>query len=175
MKKTSTSAGKSPAIIVVVDANPSDYVALAPLAEAGEIDLRFLLSGRSALRQSRHLKAPLWMINVDLPDHSGFDVQEMCFHRKTSPLVLMVADEYFPEDELRSLELGVTKYLCKPVDPAWLHDYLHHIKVKTGHATPTERLTPDDSTDSLGADGPRHQQDRPTGRSADRRHARRST
>ena len=142
MTKTSKSAGRPPAlitptIIVVVDANPSDYVALAPLAEAGEIDIRFLLSGRSALRESRLLKAPLWMINVDLPDHSGFDVQEMCFGRKTSPLVLMVADEYSTRDELRALELGVAKYLCKPVDPAWLQDYLLQINVKSGRASPT--------------------------------------
>ncbi len=137
MKNTSISAGKAPAIIVVVDANPSDYVVLAPLAEAGEIDLRFLLSGRSALRERRYLGAPLWMINVHLPDRSGFDLFEMFFRHKTSPLVLMVADQYCAEDELRALKLGVAKYLCKPVDPAWLHDCLQRIKVKSGHATPT--------------------------------------
>ena len=145
MKKTSKSVGnstdKSPAIIVVVvDANPSDYVALAPLAEAGEIDLRFLLSGRSALRERRYLGAPLWMINVHLPDRSGFDLFEMFFRRKTSPLVLMVADQYCTEDELRALKLGVAKYLCKPVDPAWLHDCLQRIKIESGHKTPPGHL-----------------------------------
>ncbi len=134
MNNKRKSTGEPPVIVVIVDDNPSDYVALAPLVEAGEIDIRFLLSGRSAMREGRRLAAPLWMINVNLPDHSGFDVLEMYFQRKTSPLILMVADEYAPEDELRALELGVAKYLCKPVDPAWLHAYLRQIRVKAGQA-----------------------------------------
>ena len=137
VREIGTSVGKSPPIVVIVDANPSDYVSLAPLVEAGEIDIRFLLSGRSAMREGRYLAAPLWMININLPDHNGFDVLEMYFQRKTTPLILMVADEYAPEDELRALELGVAKYLCKPVDPAWLHAYLHQIKVKAGGARAT--------------------------------------
>ena len=140
MREIGTSVGKSPPIVVIVDANPSDYVALAPLVEAGEIDIRFLLSGRSAMREGRYLAAPLWMINVKLPDHSGFDVLEMYFQRKTTPLILMVADEYAPEDELRALELGVAKYLCKPVDPAWLHAYLRHFQVKAGRAPPADTI-----------------------------------
>lgn len=122
-----STVASSAALVVVVDPEPSDYAALVPLVETGRIDLRFLLTGRSALRHAGRLDALLWMINVELPDRSGFDLFEMLADRLGDAYVILVADRYRAEDERRSLGLGATKYLCKPLDSSWIHDLrLHH-------------------------------------------------
>ena len=118
-----TVAQRVPAI-VVVDANPGDYAALAPLADSGEIDLRFFLSGRAALRRKDDLRAWYWLINVRLPDWSGFDLCEMLRFSLPEASVVFVADRYRAEEERQALSLGVVKFICKPLDPSLLREGL---------------------------------------------------
>lgn len=110
--------------IVVVDANPSDYEAFAPLAESGEVDLRFFLSGRAALRHKDHLPAWHWLINVQLPDWSGFDLCEMLRGSLPDVSVVLVADRYDADEERQALSLGIVKFVCKPLDESLLREGL---------------------------------------------------
>ena len=110
-------AGASPCITVfVVDPNSSDYAALARRAAKAGWNVRFLSGGRDALRLDENATADLWIVHVRLPDISGFDLVEMLQPRLGNAAVFMVADEYRAEDEIRALSLGITRYLCKPLE-----------------------------------------------------------
>ena len=61
------------------------------------------------------------IINVELPDLSGFDLVEMLRPIPKGTAVFLVGDQYALEDELRALRLGVGSYLCKPLDDSILH------------------------------------------------------
>ena len=62
------------------------------------------------------------IVNVELPDFSGFDLVEMLRPFPKGTVVLLVADRYIVEDEVRALRLGVSSYLCKPLAGSMLHE-----------------------------------------------------
>ena len=52
---------------------------------------------------------------------SGFDLAQMLRHRKPGVRIFIVGNEYDVEDEIETLSLGLTKYLCKPLDDSWIN------------------------------------------------------
>ena len=66
------------ATMVVVDRDRAGYELLAPLAAGEGVTSRFLSTGREALRLARAESVALWLIGVDLPDMSGFDLRPEC-------------------------------------------------------------------------------------------------
>ena len=103
--------------IMVVDGNSSDYEELFDSTNLDSMEVRLLPGGRAALREARFSAVDLWIVNVRLPDMSGFDLATMV---PLGPAVFMVADEYRAEDELRTLSLGLARYLCKPLNVSWV-------------------------------------------------------
>ena len=63
--------------VVIVDFERADYDAL--LLCDGELGwpLHFLGSGREALRDARAVRSAAWLVRVELPDMTGFDLVEM--------------------------------------------------------------------------------------------------
>jgi two-component system, OmpR family, response regulator len=108
--------------ILVVDPQPSDYDCLLPAAAADGCEIRFFATGRAMLHQSREMRGGLVIVNVQLPDLSGFDLVEMLQPFPQGTAVFLVADRYAVEDEVRALRLGVSSYLCKPLDGSVLHE-----------------------------------------------------
>ena len=111
-----------PTKIVVVDPKQSDYDCLLPVAAAGSCEIRFFATGRTALRQRREMRGDLVIVNVELPDLSGFDLVEMLRPFPKGAAVFLVADRYAVEDEVRALRLGVSSYLCKPLEGSVFHE-----------------------------------------------------
>lgn len=111
--------------VVVVDSRPVDYTIAASWAKANDIEFRYLLCGRDALRMAAAANGSLWMINVELPDMTGFDLLEMLHVTLKDPFVVMVSDQYQPQHELRSGELNVPCYVCKPLEAQWFDTLLH--------------------------------------------------
>ena len=109
--------------VVVVDSDRSDYAALEQLAAESQWKIHFLHSGRDALRLDEHLASDLWIINVKLPDMSGFDLVEMLWPRTGRAVIFLVTDQYRTEDEIRARSLGVAHYLCKPLEAAYLRQW----------------------------------------------------
>ena len=123
--------------IVIVDASCDRYGDFVQAAQAGEVRLHFCVDGTSAIRLSRRFRADAWLVAVDLPDMSGFDLLEMLvpsvLQAEVDPLrggsslslvrvgeatrsgVFIVSDEYRVEDEQRALESGVAGYLVRPL------------------------------------------------------------
>lgn len=109
-----------PASILVVDPRQMDYDWLIRRVVASQGQVRFLATGRAALRQGHDPAADLYLVNVRLPDLSGCDLVEMLRPFPPGAAVFLVADGYAVEDEVRALTLGVNGYLCKPLEPSLL-------------------------------------------------------
>jgi CheY-like chemotaxis protein len=106
--------------VAIVDASPQDYCAL--LADAGRpgVSIHFLIDGNDTLRFAKRCHCGLWVINRQLPDMSGFDLAQMLRSVRPSALIFLIAEQYNLDDELQTLTLGLAKYLCKPLEPAWI-------------------------------------------------------
>ena len=82
--------------------------------------LRFATSGQIALRQAREAAPDLMLLDVELPDMSGFDV---CRTLKTDPMtadIAVVFSTVHDDDELkaRGLQLGAADFITKPPNAA---------------------------------------------------------
>ena len=77
-------------------------------------------TGKKALEIARSGKPQLILLDIRLPDLSGFDLAEMLGAGISEGLAFLVADEYRAADEIRALELDRTNYFCKPLDASWL-------------------------------------------------------
>ena len=104
---------RSQSHIVVVDRRPQDYRDLASLAGAHGWHVHLLTNAQAAMRFSRLAQADLWMISVNLPDISGFDLVEMLHPKLASARVLLVADEYNHEHEALACGCGADLFWCK--------------------------------------------------------------
>jgi len=123
--------------IVIVDASCDRYADFVSAAQAGELRLHFCVDATSAIRLSRRFRAAAWLVAVDLPDMSGFDLLDLLvpsvLQSDVDPLrggsprsltsvgegmragVFLVSDAYRVEDEQRALASGVAGYLVRPV------------------------------------------------------------
>lgn len=105
-----------PTRIFVVDPKQFDYDCLLRWAAVEGHEVRFFATARAALRQRHEMRGVLMIINVELPDRSGFDLVEMLKPSLKGTTVLLVGDRYAVQDELRAHRLGVSSYLCKPLE-----------------------------------------------------------
>ena len=103
--------------MAVIDSDRAGYDALAG---SGRARLRFLSSGREALRLAAAERIAVWWIGVDLSDMSGFDLYDMLRQRLGGATVCMVGQSYRVEDDLLARRVGAAMYVCKPVDTCWL-------------------------------------------------------
>jgi DNA-binding response OmpR family regulator len=108
--------------ILVVDPRRSDYDCLLQTAAAEGCEMCFFATGRAVLRRRREMRGGLVFINGELPDFSGFDLMEMLQPFAKGTAAFLVADRYSVEDEVRALRLGVSSYLCKPLDGSVLDE-----------------------------------------------------
>ena len=118
---------KSPPNVVIVDCYRSDYVALVRLFSHEGIIPRFVTSGREALRLARGNHGGVWLIGVELPDMSGFDLCEMLRQRPGNVRVCMVAGEHRGEHEAASYRCGATFYACKSLGTSWLAECMRQL------------------------------------------------
>jgi DNA-binding response OmpR family regulator len=128
-----------PTQILIVDPEQADYDCLLPVAAAEGCEVRFLATGRAALRRRREITGGLLIVNVELPDLSGFDLVEMLQPFPQGTAVFLVADQYAVEGEVRALRLGVSSYLCKPLQGAVLHECRSIEQSFTNHSTADHR------------------------------------
>jgi CheY-like chemotaxis protein len=123
--------------IVIVDAACESYRDFVQAAQRGSIGLHFCVDGRSAVRLARGFRADAWLIALDLPDMSGFDLLESLaphvLQSSVDPLrggarislervgdtahsgIFIVADSYRIDEERLALASGVAGYLVRPV------------------------------------------------------------
>ena len=128
-------SGQLRAEIVIVDATPSDYTDLVRLADESDLSVRFLRTGGEALQAAGKFQPGLWIVNVRLPDMSGFDVVETLRSEGREARFFFVADAYQAEEEIRSRLLNAAAYLCKPVQREWITAWISQTRKGASRAT----------------------------------------
>lgn len=121
--------------IAIVDSSPLDYSELATPAYELGVTLRSFRTGREALRAAAQFSPGLWMINVHLPDMSGFDVVEMLRSERCKSCFFCISDAYVVEEEIRSHVLQAAAYLCKPVQVEWIAAWISQARTRASHAS----------------------------------------
>lgn len=103
--------------ILVVDDVPANVRLLASRLEAEYFDVRSASNGREALEMAVAERVDLVLLDVVMPDMSGFEV---CARLKSDPAtahipVVMVTALDNPADRIAGLESGADDFLTKPV------------------------------------------------------------
>ncbi len=103
--------------VLVVDDIAANVRLLESRLQAEYFDVRTALSGRQALELAEHERVDLVLLDVMMPDMTGFDV---CAALKANPRtahvpVIMVTSLDNSEDRVKGLECGADDFLTKPV------------------------------------------------------------
>jgi len=105
--------------VIVVDPNITDYAELTYGPHAEGYAFRFFTSGEDAARIAPRSGRTLWLINVDLPDMTGFELAAWVRARCHKAAVYLIGDQYRADDEVHCRAEGAL-YACKPANPNWL-------------------------------------------------------
>ena len=104
--------------ILIVDDNPEALAVAKVRLSKESVDILCAESGTAGLEAARREKPDLILLDVDMPDMSGFEVcralkgeAELCM----IPVLFLTASST-PEDKVRGLDLGAVDYVTKPFD-----------------------------------------------------------
>ena len=121
MRETRYGRKKEPPASIGIVGEEAEYRAvIQPFVQRGDVELRGYPSGRSVLRCAAEQWNAMWLIGIELPDMSGFDLFEMVREHLRNSTVCMVGSKYCEADEVRAYRAGVTMYACRPLEEAWV-------------------------------------------------------
>jgi DNA-binding response OmpR family regulator len=119
-----------PPTILHVDDNDGTRYAISRVLQRAGYHVRPAESGAAALRELARGVPDLVLLDVNLPDTTGF---ELCRHirgkRETAevPVVYLSASYLAPEDKGYGLASGGDAYLTQPIEPAVLTGTIERI------------------------------------------------
>jgi DNA-binding response OmpR family regulator len=110
-------------VLVVEDDSSTAACTVRGLRAAGfAVDLA--TDGRDAMRRIADARYALVVLDLMLPQASGFEVLEKVRHRVSCPIITLTARTDLP-DRLRAFELGAADYLAKPF---WMEELVARIR-----------------------------------------------
>jgi DNA-binding response OmpR family regulator len=111
-------------LILAIDDNADIRDLMAFVLEKAHYQVITAADGRSGLKMIGESKPSLVILDVMMPEISGFEVLEAVRADKDSKVrnipVLMITAKSSTEDIDRALELGANSYIVKPFRPAKL-------------------------------------------------------
>jgi two-component system, sensor histidine kinase and response regulator len=105
-------------VILIVDDNPENLEVLGKKLKDNEFEVEFAISGEIALSWLKIRKFDLILLDINMPDISGFDVCRQIRSEAdmdNTPIIFLSADSD-RESILRGFELGAQDYITKPFD-----------------------------------------------------------
>jgi FixJ family two-component response regulator len=109
-------------MIAVIDDDPSMRRALERLLRAAGYRVTAHASGAEFLTAFETSRPACVLLDVHMPETSGFDVLESLRARAYDRAVLMLTADHDPRTRDRAMTLGATAFLLKPFDDARLLD-----------------------------------------------------
>ena len=108
--------------VLIVDDVPANVRLLQALLEAEYFEVFTAMNGAEALDAVQRVKPDIMLLDVMMPDMSGFEV---CRRIKSNPHtrylpVIMITALDQPEDRIKGFQAGADDYLVKPIDEAAL-------------------------------------------------------
>ena len=108
--------GDQAPLLAVVDDDPDVRVALSRLVASAGFAVETFASGTAFLDSIWDHEPDCVLLDVHMPDVSGFDIQDALAVMHPSVPVIVVTGLHSPDTQARALHLGAKGYLCKPVD-----------------------------------------------------------
>jgi DNA-binding response OmpR family regulator len=104
-------------LVVTADAHLGDV--LAKLLTRAGFDNSEIATGEAALTSAKRRRPSLVLLDLDLPDVSGFEV---CFELRRIageqlPIIVLSGERTGSEDRVAGLLIGADDYVTKPFDP----------------------------------------------------------
>ena len=111
--------------ILVVDDNVDAATSLALLLRAMGHVVFVAHEGRSALNDLSRIRPDIALLDIAMPDMSGYDVARQVRSRLGSAVRIVALTGFgLAEDRARALEAGFDQHMVKPADPAFLRSLL---------------------------------------------------
>jgi DNA-binding response OmpR family regulator len=112
--------------IVIADDEPDTVLTLAAILENEGHEVYGFGTGREALAAARMYKADVMIVDIQLPDMTGYDIaRQLRDHVSVMPLMVAISGRWKGEtDRLLSVAVGFDHHLIKPCDPAKLIRFL---------------------------------------------------
>ena len=112
-------------ILIVEDETPVAMMMVHELSRAG-CDVLVAPTGKRGMELSQENKFDLIILDVVLPDISGFEICSELKQRHLSrhASIIFISGRPYEEERQHSLELGAVDYITKPFDP---QDFVSHI------------------------------------------------
>lgn len=110
--------------ILLVDQHSGNLEHLHSVLDNGHLILRRAGSGTEAMEMLLQHEASLILMDVDMPDMSGYDLAQLIRgNRKTRsiPIIFISDKEYDEAASLRGYRAGAIDYLAKPINSLILH------------------------------------------------------
>jgi DNA-binding NarL/FixJ family response regulator len=141
--------------VLVVDGDPAFRAFVVDTLRNAGYRTREAKTGRDAFATSRRAEPTLVLLDLHLPDISGY---EACRHLREShgeslPIVLMSGTKTDDLDRVAGLLLGADDYLVKPIEAGELLARIHRVVLRSGAS-----LVPLDSNPVIEKLTPREQQ-----------------
>ena len=117
--------------ILIVDDQPEMLDMMAFLLARAGCEIQTAHAGNEGLRLAQQLEFDLIVLDIDLPDISGF---EICRRLKEDPRVsgipvVFVTGRFHEEDRRRGLASGAADYIDKPFDVShFVRRILFHVE-----------------------------------------------
>ena len=108
--------------ILIVEDEPNIIESLSFLLERAGFTVSSEQDGAMAMSQIRGLNPDLVILDVMLPNRSGFDVLRDISELKQAPCVLMLTAKGQARDRQTAEEIGVTRFMTKPFANAEIID-----------------------------------------------------
>jgi FixJ family two-component response regulator len=103
-------------LLAVVDDDADVRVALTRLVSSAGFAVETFPSGAEFLDSIRDHQPDCVVLDLHMPEMSGFDVQNALAKAHAAIPVVVITGHDTPESRARAVQLGAKAYLCKPVD-----------------------------------------------------------
>jgi FixJ family two-component response regulator len=123
-------------LLAVVDDDEDVRVALTRLVSSAGFAVETFASGAAFLRSVEDHEPDCLVLDLHMPEMSGFDVQGSLGAAHPAVPVVVITGHDTPESRARAFQLGAKAYLCKPVNDVALLDA---IGAATGIVSPLIR------------------------------------
>jgi CheY-like chemotaxis protein len=106
--------------IMVVDDNYDSAQSMAMLIGMEGHEVQTAYNGRDALALAEHFRPEIMLMDIGMPDLSGYEVAQRLHECPWGRHITLIALTGWAqkEDRERAASMGFTHYLVKPVDPA---------------------------------------------------------
>jgi DNA-binding response OmpR family regulator len=118
--------------VLVVDDNKDAADALVALLASEGHRARAAYSGKAAIDEADSVRPDVVLLDIGMPETSGFDVARALrdYRRAPKPVIVAVTGASDPSDKLAARMAGFDHYLVKPVEFRTLVVLLEKLRVR---------------------------------------------